>query len=129
MSYRELQNHLRTLETYHLKLVNKLQKINMSHVRKMKIAKRLLYKNGDNHHFTNYRPVSLLPQFSKILENLVAARLNKFINKHNLLTDSHYRFRPNRFTSLAVIELVEKNHSKILRPKELCSWFHSLTIN
>ena len=95
--------------------------------RKMKIAKVIpLYKTGHKHHFTNYRPVSLLPQFSKILENLVAARLNKFINKHNLLTDSHYRFRPNRFTSLAVIELVEKNHSKILRPKELCSWFHSL---
>ena len=29
-------------------------------------------------------------------------------NKHNLLTDSQYGFRPNRSTSLAVIELIEK---------------------
>uniref|UniRef100_A0A3Q3LLQ2 Reverse transcriptase domain-containing protein n=1 Tax=Labrus bergylta TaxID=56723 RepID=A0A3Q3LLQ2_9LABR len=77
--------------------------------RKMKIAKVIpLYKTGDKHHFTNYRPVSLLPQFSKILEKLFADRLNKFINKHNLLTDSQYGFRPNRSTSLAVIELIEK---------------------
>uniref|UniRef100_A0A3Q3EDH9 Reverse transcriptase domain-containing protein n=1 Tax=Labrus bergylta TaxID=56723 RepID=A0A3Q3EDH9_9LABR len=77
--------------------------------RKMKIAKVIpLYKTGDKHHFTNYRPVSLLPQFSKILKKLFADRLNKFINKHNLLTDSQYGFRPNRSTSLAVIELIEK---------------------
>lgn len=36
----------------------------------MKIAKVIpLYKSGSKHHFTNYRPVSLLPQFSQILEN------------------------------------------------------------
>jgi len=36
---------------------------------KMKVAKVVpLFKNGDVHHFNNYRPVSLLSQFSKILE-------------------------------------------------------------
>lgn len=38
---------------------------------RMKIAKIIpMYKAGDKHCFTNYRPVSLLPQFSKILEKL-----------------------------------------------------------
>jgi hypothetical protein len=38
---------------------------------KMKIAKIIpLYKDGDRHNFTNYRPVSILPQFSKVLEKL-----------------------------------------------------------
>ncbi len=38
---------------------------------KMKIARVVpLYKTGNRHHFTNYRPVSLLSQFSKILGKL-----------------------------------------------------------
>ena len=60
------------------------------------------------HHFTNYRPVSLLPQFSKILEKLFNNRLEKFIVKHKLLSDSQYGFRSNSSTSLAIIESIEE---------------------
>ena len=75
----------------------------------MKIAKVVpLYKTGDRHHFTNYRPVSLLPQFSKILEKLFNNRLDKFINKHKLLSDSQYGFRANSSTSLALTESIEE---------------------
>ena len=76
---------------------------------KMKIAKVIpLYKTGNKHQFTNYRPVSLLPQFSKILEKLFNNRLEKFIDKHKLLTESQYGFRSNRATSLALIDSVEE---------------------
>ena len=34
--------------------------------------------------FYNYRPISLLPQFSKIVEQLFNARLDAFIEKHAL---------------------------------------------
>ena len=75
---------------------------------KMKLAKVTpLYKTGDRHHFTNYRPVSLLPQFSKILEKLFNNRLDSFIEKHNLLSNSQYGFRSNHSTSLALTELIE----------------------
>ena len=37
-------------------------------------------------YFTNYRPVSLLPQFSKILEKLFNNRLNKFLEINNTLS-------------------------------------------
>ena len=44
----------------------------------MKIAKVvLIYKGGDKTSFTNYRPISLLSQFSKILEKLFMNRLDK----------------------------------------------------
>lgn len=49
---------------------------------KMKVAKVVpLFKNGDVHHFNNYRPVSLLSQFSKILEKWFAQKLNIFFRK------------------------------------------------
>lgn len=76
---------------------------------KMKLAKVIpLYKNGDKHSFTNYRPVSLLPQFSKILEKLFNNRMENFINKHKLLVEEQYGFRSNRSTSLAITEALEE---------------------
>ena len=76
---------------------------------KMKTAKVIpMYKTGNKHHFTNYRPISLLPQFSKILEKLFNDRLCKFIDKYKLLTDSQYGFRTNRSTALALTELTEE---------------------
>ena len=64
---------------------------------KMKIAEVIpLYKTGDRHRFTNYRPVSSLSQFCKKLEMLFTERLDNFIEKHKLLTDSQYGFKTNR---------------------------------
>ena len=74
----------------------------------MKVAKVIpLFKSGKNNTFTNYRPVSLLPQFSKILEKLFNKRLDAFLKKYNILTENQYGFRENRSTSLALMELVE----------------------
>jgi len=63
--------------------------------------------------FSNYRPISLLSQFSKILEKLFEIRLDSFIKKHKLLNDHQYGFQANRSTEMAVIELVEKITSAI----------------
>ena len=52
----------------------------------LKIARVIpIYKSGDVGNFTNYRPVSVLPLFSKILERLMYTRLLSFINKHSTL--------------------------------------------
>lgn len=80
---------------------------------KMKIAKVIpIYKNGNKHSFSNYRPISLLPQFSKILEKLFAHRLENFMESQNLLNDQQYGFRSNRSTSMAVMELIDKISTK-----------------
>ena len=74
----------------------------------MKIAKVVpLFKSGKNNVFTNYRPVSLLPQFSKILEKLFNRRLEKFLDKNKILSNTQYGFRENMSTSLALMELIE----------------------
>ena len=80
----------------------------------MKIARVIpLYKAGEKDLFTNYRPVSLLPEFSKILENIYYSRLDKFVFKHDILWNSRYGFRQNMSTNLALLELVEELTSSI----------------
>lgn len=57
---------------------------------------------------TNYRAVSVFPQFSKIVEKIFINRLNKFIDKHKLLSDSQYGFRSQSSTALALMESIEE---------------------
>ena len=82
----------------------------------MKIAKIIpLYKAGDEQVFTNYRPVSLLPQFSKILEKIFNNRLQSYIKNNNILYSGQYGFRPNHSTSLALMDLIENITSSMAK--------------
>ncbi len=65
----------------------------------MKIAKIIpLYKANDKTVFTNYRPVSILPAFSKILEKVFYNRLLSHINTNNILCANQYGFRKGHST-------------------------------
>jgi hypothetical protein len=44
-----------------------------------------LYKEGDKSKLSNYRPISLLPTFSKIIEKIIYKRLYLHLNNNNLL--------------------------------------------
>ena len=56
----------------------------------------------------NYRPISLLPAPSKILEKIVHDQLSLHIEENRLMSDFQYGFRKNRSTMHAVSQLV--NH-------------------
>ena len=65
----------------------------------MKIAKLIpIFKNGQKTEFTNYRPISILSQFSKILEKLFNLRLETFLDANKILSDSQHGFRPGMST-------------------------------
>ena len=75
----------------------------------MKIANIVpIYKSGDNTLFNNYRPVSVLPLFSKVLERMVYNRLIEFFNKHNVIYDYQFGFRKLYSTHMALIRLIDK---------------------
>ena len=75
----------------------------------LKIARVIpVYKNEDPLLFSNYRPVSVLPVMSKVLEKLMYNRLLKYLNKYNILYDYQFGFRNNHSPNLALIFLIDK---------------------
>ena len=66
-----------------------------------------LYKAKDPMIFSNYRPISLLSSFSKILEKLMPNRLLKFLNKCDILNKYQFGFPNNHSTYMALIILLE----------------------
>ena len=77
----------------------------------MKTAKIIpIYKSGDNTNVNNYRPISLLTIFSKILEKLAFSRLMKFITDNNILCEDQFGFRKNNSTNLALLEFTDSIH-------------------
>ena len=67
-----------------------------------------IYKANGKEEFSNYRPISVLPCFSKILEKIIYKRVLKYLDKHNMLFQGQYGFRKNHSTNLATIELTTK---------------------
>jgi hypothetical protein len=67
-----------------------------------------IFKANENNIFENYRPISVLSCFSKLLEKLMYSRLINFIDKNQILSKHQYGFRKSRSTEFAIIELVDK---------------------
>ena len=81
---------------------------------KLKIAKIIpLYKKSDDDIMNNYRPISLLPVFSKIFEKVVQKQLYDYLMTNNLLSESQHGFRENHSTETAVIELTDYLKSQL----------------
>ena len=69
-----------------------------------------IFKGGDKVIHTNFRPISILPSFSKIFEKIVANRLMDYLTKFSLLSPNQYGFRPNYSTELALHHLCSNIH-------------------
>ena len=80
----------------------------------LKVAKICpVFKKGDPCEINHYRPISLLSNFSKILEKIMYKRLNTFLNQQQFFYDKQFSFRKNHSTSHAVSVLVDIYHYSI----------------
>lgn len=61
-----------------------------------------IYKSGDRSLFSNYRPISLLPVLSKILETVMYIQLNDFCNVNNLFYQNQFGFRSGHSTYMPI---------------------------
>ena len=67
-----------------------------------------VFKSGDKHNYNNYRPISLLSSFSKLMEKVVARQIIGFLKFHNLLYKHQYGFRENHSCSQPVLHFTDK---------------------
>ena len=74
----------------------------------LKLAKVIpVYKKGDKSQPGNYRPISLLSVFDKVLEKLICKRLCDFLQFHNILYKFQFGFRKHHSTVLAIMEVID----------------------
>jgi len=84
----------------------------------LKIAKVVpIFKGGDRLSPYNYRPISLLPNFSKILEKVVSNCLITFLEDHKILSDSQFGFR-NGHSTIHPLMLFMNNLTSALKKKQ-----------
>lgn len=70
----------------------------------LQVAKvKVLHKGGDKNDLTNYRPISVLPIFSKPLEKLIHSRITSFITKHKLMTNMQFGFTKGQSTETTLL--------------------------
>ena len=82
--------------------------------RELKIAKIVpVFKDGDCLEYTNYRPISLLSSFAKLLEKIVARQIVGFLNAHNIIYQHQYGFRSNHNTSQPVLHFYDKIYNSL----------------
>ena len=93
----------------------------------LKIAEVIpIYKNGAKTNCDNYRPISLLSPFSKLIESHIYNNLIKFFNKNNVLYNNQFGFRDDRSTDLAVIDTVNGITKSLDKKLTNCSIFLDL---
>ena len=66
-----------------------------------------IFKSGDKKDFTNYRPISLLPYISKLLEKIIHLRIMSFLDNSNILNSCQFGFQKNKSTYMPLLLLQE----------------------
>ena len=75
---------------------------------------------------SNYRPISILSCFSKIIEKMMYERLYKFLNSFEILYTLQFGFRESHSTSHALLSLTETIKKSIDNGKFGCGIFLDL---
>ena len=85
-----------------------------------------IHKQGSIKYVNNYRPISLLSVFSKIMEKLMVSRLNTFLDLNEIIVPNQFGFKAGFSTSLSLISITETIKKTIDEKKFGCGIFIDL---
>ena len=80
-------------------------------------------RKGSNSDPTNYRPISLLPNISKILEKLVFNKIYGHIVENELLSEKQSGYRPNHSTDMQLLYLTHQLYSTLNKKENFTAVF------
>jgi hypothetical protein len=94
-----------------------------------------VFKAGDRASVGNYRPISILPTISKVLERILNKRLTKYLYKFEIISNNQYGFIKGKSTELAVnnltshiVQKLEKNNKCLAVFLDLAKAFDTVSI-
>ena len=67
-----------------------------------------VFKRNSRTEISNYRPISVLSNLSKIFESIIFKRVKSFFEINGLMNPNQFRFRSQRNTELAIFSLLER---------------------
>ena len=67
-----------------------------------------LFKQGDKTDKDDYRPISILPTVSKVIERAVHSQLYSYLDSNNVLAVNQFGFRRARSTALALMQFSDE---------------------
>ncbi|PNF32061.1 hypothetical protein B7P43_G05729, partial [Cryptotermes secundus] len=68
-----------------------------------------LFKKGNKSTISNYRPISILSSFSKVIEKVLYDQLLNHLKKYNILADEQFGFREDSSTNKAIYKLINES--------------------
>ena len=71
------------------------------------------HKKGDTDNPSNFRPLSILPVLSKILEKVVATQLMEHLENNQLISNTQHGFRKHLSTETALLQLTNAIYKNI----------------
>lgn len=95
---------------------------------KLKLAViKPLHKGGDPTNINNYRPISLLSNFSKIFEKIIKSRLMAYLEANKLLSKNQFGFRPGIGTEDALYNTTKFLYNELDKSNKVIAVFLDLT--
>ena len=85
-----------------------------------------LFKGGDKADLGCYRPISLLPSISKILEKIIQVRVMNFLTEEKVISEQQFGFRPKFSTEYAILDIYEKLIHNLDNTMSSCAIFLDL---
>ena len=82
-----------------------------------------IYKKGSYTSLSNYRPISLLSVFNKLLEKLMCNRLVNFLKTNKAFFDNQFGFRAGHSTNHAILSITDKIQRAINNKEFSCGMF------